>query len=94
MAKEGLYRSEDGGATFTQSSKGIEKKAIAAVAVDGKGNVYAGTFAGVFRSTDGGKTWAAFNDGLTNEDVRALYGAGTRLYAGTAGGGVFSIDLQ
>ncbi|MEK6375912.1 MAG: YCF48-related protein [Acidobacteriota bacterium] len=93
-AKEGLYRSEDGGATFTQSSKGIEKKQIAAVAVDAKGNVYVGTFEGVHRSTDGGKSWTAFNDGLTNEDVRSLHSAGTRLYAGTAGGGVFSIDVQ
>jgi photosystem II stability/assembly factor-like uncharacterized protein len=93
-AKEGLYRSEDGGATFTHSSKGIEKKEVEAVAVDAKGNVYIGTLEGVFRSTDGGKTWAAFNDGLTNEDVRALHSAGTRLYAGTAGGGVFSISLE
>jgi photosystem II stability/assembly factor-like uncharacterized protein len=93
-AKEGLYRSEDGGATFTRASKGIEKLEVEAVAVDAKGNVYAGTLDGVFRSTDGGKNWAAFNDGLTNEDVRALHSAGTRLYAGTAGGGVFSIVLE
>ena len=46
------------------------------------------------RSTDGGKTWTAFNDGLTNEDVRAMHSAGTRLYTGTAGGGVFCIDLE
>jgi len=93
-AKDGFYRSEDGGATFTKSIKGIEKLEVEGIAVDAKGNVYIATFHGVHRSTDGGKSWSAFNDGLTNQDVRALHSAATRLYAGTAGGGVFSIDLE
>jgi len=88
-AKTGLYRSNDG-TTFTKA----DKRDTEAVAVDAKGNVYAGTDEGVMRSTDGGKTFAAFNDGLTNQDVRALFSTGNRLYAGTAGGGVFSTDLQ
>ena len=88
-AKDGLYRSDDNGATFKKS----DKRDTEAVAVDAKGNVYIGTDEGVGRSTDGGKTFTSFNDGLTNPDVRALFSTGTRLYAGTAGGGVFSIDL-
>jgi len=88
-AKNGLFRSDDGGARFTMS----DKREIEAVAVDAKGNVYIATDEGVGRSTDGGKKFTAFNDGLTNEDVRSLFAAGTRLYAGTAGGGVFSTDL-
>jgi photosystem II stability/assembly factor-like uncharacterized protein len=88
-SKESFYRSEDGGATFSASKLEPE-----AVVVDAEGNVYVATGKGVSRSSDGGKTWTAFNDGLTNVDVRALYSAGTRLYAGTAGGGVFSIELN
>ena len=88
-AKSGLFRSDDNGATFRQS----DKRDAEAVVVDAKGNVYAGTDEGVLKSSDGGKTFAKFNDGLTNEDVRSLFSAGTRLYAGTAGGGVFSIDV-
>ena len=88
-AKDGFYRSEDGGATFTATKMELED-----IAVDAKGNVYLSTNEGVSRSTDGGKTWKPFNDGLTNRDVRVLYGAGTRLYAGTAGGGVFSADVE
>ena len=94
LSKNALYRSEDGGASFSQSYKGKEDVEIEGTAVDAKGNAYVGTREGVLRSSDGGKTWSAFNDGLTNNDVRALYCAGTRLYAGTAAGGVFSIDLQ
>jgi photosystem II stability/assembly factor-like uncharacterized protein len=88
-AKEGLYRSDDNGATF----KKTDKRDTEAVVVDGKGVVYIATDEGVGRSTDGGKTFASFNDGLTNHDVRALCSAGGRLYAGTAGGGVFSTDV-
>lgn len=88
-AKDGFYRSEDGGATFVASKTELED-----IAVDAKGNVYLATNEGVSRSTDGGKTWKPFNDGLTNADVRVLRAAGTRLYAGTAGGSVFSIDVE
>lgn len=87
--KQNLYRSEDGGATFV-----VAKAEPSSVAVDAKGNVYFGSADGVLRSTDGGRTWTAFSDGLTNADVRALHGAGTRIYAGTAGGGVFSLDVE
>lgn len=86
-AKGGFYRSEDGGLTF--SAQTLEPEAVA---VDAKGDVYVATSEGVSRSSDGGKTWTPFNDGLTNLDVRALHTAGRRLYAGTAGGGVFWID--
>jgi len=89
-AKDGLFRSQDGGATFTKS----DKRELESVAVDAKGNVYIASDEGVARSTDGGKTFSAFNEGLTNADVRSLFSAGTRLYAGTAGGGVFSVDVQ
>jgi photosystem II stability/assembly factor-like uncharacterized protein len=93
-AKDGLYESVDGGATFALAGKGLEKQELEGVVLDGKGNAYVASGDGVHRSTDGGKSWTAFNDGLTNEDVRALHSAGTRLYAGTAVGGVFSIDLE
>jgi photosystem II stability/assembly factor-like uncharacterized protein len=88
-AKDGLFRSDDGGATFTKS----DKRALRAVAVDTKGNVYIASDESVARSTDGAKTFSAMSDGLTNADVRSLSTSGSRLYAGTAGGGVFSIDL-
>jgi hypothetical protein len=48
------------------------------------------------KSTDGGATWKAFINGLVHSDVRAFSIAGgspARLYAGTAGGSVYSTEL-
>jgi photosystem II stability/assembly factor-like uncharacterized protein len=89
-AKDDVYRSTDSGATFA----GLKIEDPNDVAVDAKGNVYVASGEGVSRSSDGGKTWKPFREGLTNGDVRALHSAGTRLYAGTAGGGVFWIALE
>ncbi len=92
----GLFRSADNGATWNRATQGLEGDDIAAVVVAREGHVFAGTFHGVFRSTDGGTTWKAMNEGLQNTDVRALAIAGgnaPRLYAGFAGGSVFSTEL-
>lgn len=53
-------------------------------------NLYAGTGGGVFKTTDGGANWNAMNEGLTNLSVIDLVTEPKDLYAGTAGGGVFS----
>jgi len=94
--KEGLFRSADGGASWTKVAKGIKGDEVEAVVVSSGGKAFCGTFEGVFVSADGGDTWTALNDGLMNTDVRALAIAGggsPRLYAGTAGGSVQSIEL-
>ncbi len=60
------------------------------------GQVFAGSFHGVFRSSDGGTTWAAMNHQLPITDVRCLAiegGSPGRLYAGMAGGSIYSIEL-
>ena len=95
--KEGLYRSTDGGATYTLASLGLgDEKAVEAVAVARSGRVFAGTFEGVLASDDHGVTWKPWVDGLTNLDVRALAVdlIDGRLYAGTAGGGVFAAAIE
>jgi hypothetical protein len=59
--------------------------------------VYVGTSQGVLRSTNGGASWSELNTGLSNLRVQALALAPsdhTTLYAGTDGGGVFSIQLR
>ena len=60
------------------------------------GRLYAGTEQGVFRTVDGGHTWEAFSAGLTSTYVSTLRISpdGSRLHAGTAGGGVFDLDLR
>jgi photosystem II stability/assembly factor-like uncharacterized protein len=98
--EKGLFRSTDAGASWSQvgasSKAGLENEDVEAVAFDqAAGTVYAGTFHGVFRSADGGDTWTPLLDGLVHRDVRALVvaGAPARLWAGTAGGSVYSIAL-
>ncbi|HXG58857.1 MAG TPA: hypothetical protein VNL91_07525 [Thermoanaerobaculia bacterium] len=93
-AKGGLFRSVDSGATWAKVSQGVKGgDDVEAVAVSPSGKVFCGTFDGVFMSADGGDTWSAMNDGLLNTDVRALAIGGNRLYAGIAGGSVYSTEV-
>ena len=65
---------------------------VAALAFDPvrPGVVYAGTRYGVLVTTGGGARWARVNAGLPRRWVWSLAvdAAGTRIYAGTDGGGV------
>ena len=67
----GLYRTADGGATWTVALE----HAVGALAAEEPDRtiVYAGTWGeGVFASSDGGATWTASSTGLVAEDVYAL----------------------
>jgi photosystem II stability/assembly factor-like uncharacterized protein len=98
--EQGLFRSTDAGASWARvgggSKAGIEGEDVEAVAIDpAAGAVYAGSFHGVFKSADGGATWTPLRDGLLHQDVRALAvaGAPARLWAATAGGSLYSLEL-
>jgi photosystem II stability/assembly factor-like uncharacterized protein len=92
--EKGLWASADQGATFAPAGAPLDAEDVEAVAVAPDGRVFAGSFGGVFASADGGATWKPL-DGLRHTDVRALAigGVPLRLWAGTAGGGVYSIEL-
>lgn len=68
--REGLWRSVDGGRTWSRPAESLEGRDVTAVAVapaeDGRpGAVYAGTEPSLlFRSTDGGDSWAEL-EGMT-----------------------------
>lgn len=65
---------------------------INSFAIDGH-TYFLGTYAhGIFRSYHHG-AWVAANTGLSNQNITALVLSGSYLYAGTAGGGVFSSSL-
>jgi photosystem II stability/assembly factor-like uncharacterized protein len=96
--EKGLYRSTDAAASWARvgTESGLKGDDVEAVAIDpASGAVYAGTFHGVFHSGDGGASWSLRSDGLPNTDVRVLAVAGSpaRLWAGTAGGSVWSTEL-
>ena len=94
-SEQGLFRSTDGGATFAKLGGALAEEDVEAVEVAPDGRAFAASFHGVFVSRDGGGSWTAINDGLTQTDVRALAigGSPIRLWAGTAGGSVWSAEL-
>ena len=94
-SEQGLFRSTDGGETFLLVGGALAGEDVEAVVVAPDGRAFAGSFHGVFASRDGGETWQKMNDGLLQTDVRelAIGGTPTRLWAGTAGNGVWSTDL-
>ncbi|MCO5171198.1 MAG: YCF48-related protein [Planctomycetes bacterium] len=88
----GLYRSTDGGATWTHLASTSGFTTIMDVVVDPTGVVYVGgrDGLGVQRSADGGASFTPMHTGLTDLEVNALAldpSAPLTLYAGTDAGG-------
>src|SRR5262249_36333360 len=73
----GVVVSEDGGKSWSVSSKGLPSMAATHILLDPKSNsdarvLYVTGFGrGVFKSTDGGKSWAAKNKGLPEAEPLA-----------------------
>ncbi len=93
----GIYRSDDGGATWHWRSQGLEHTVVSDLVVhpDDDQLLFVGTHHGVYKSEDGGETWVPINRGLGNLEVTSLCLAADKntLVAGTADGGVYiSLD--
>lgn len=92
VLREGLFKSTDGGATWTEitGTIGEEPKAIVIDPSD-TSRLYVGTTAGVYRSSDGGLTWtkgkkigAATVLAVEPSDPQVLYaGNGSTIYRST-----------
>lgn len=92
-AGEGVYRSRDGGQTWTLANQGMDNVRVRAMAADPLDPqvLYVGTDGGrVFRSNNGGDKWEATNTGLAGRSVQALAAVPSRVYAGTFGDGIFA----
>ncbi|NLP04494.1 T9SS type A sorting domain-containing protein [Candidatus Fermentibacteria bacterium] len=91
----GIYRSTDGGTSFTKVSSVINYCKDVMIDPDNPGTVWVGTYnQGVYRSTDGGNTWTAVNTGLGDMCVNKLaLNPGQWLFAGTDGAAAYRWSL-
>lgn len=89
----GIYKSDDNGATWTQTS--LNHKNAWSLAANGN-TIFAGTFelytagSGVYRSLDNGQTWEQTS--LNDRNVLSLVVADDKVYAGTDNGIYVSED--
>jgi photosystem II stability/assembly factor-like uncharacterized protein len=94
----GLFRSDDGGASWLHLPSGIDSDFVNAVVVDptDPDTVYAGGSGGVRRSFDGGATWEDASSGMGNQLVECMASdpnTPQNLWAGAYGSGIFkSVD--
>lgn len=97
LGGQGLYRSLDGGQTWSRLDAGLEPNAeIVDVIVDPSNPEIAycaDHLSGVYATTNTGETWFAINEGLDHRtiNVLALSADGSVLYAGVEGAGVYRL---
>ncbi len=90
-----LYRTTDGGTTWTNLSAGLPAAPLHSVVVApfNSSYVYVGSDLGVFGSADQGVTWSPANEGPANVQVLNLAWARNYLLAATHGRGAYRIAL-
>lgn len=67
-AQKGIYKTTDGGKSFTPMNQGLSDPKITDMLVDQDGNLYVSTWdEGFFFSGDGGQTWMKKIQGLTKD---------------------------
>jgi hypothetical protein len=95
-ARQNLWLTRDGGATWTDLSAMLPAAPVRAVAVHPRrpAFVYAGTEVGLLASEDGGTSWSPTNQGPTNCSVDDLFWMGEELISVTHGRGMYRIDLS
>jgi photosystem II stability/assembly factor-like uncharacterized protein len=91
-----VFKTTDGGSTWTDISGNLSNLPVWSVRVDSAGGtIYIGADDGVYNSTDGGTTWARFGTGFPDAQVRDLAYSPTLnlLGAGTHGRGMWEIEV-
>ena len=87
----GVFRSGDGGQTWSPISRALPNDSIRGLISNDRG-VYVATGRGIFKTVDKGRQWTPLNTGLSNLSVQVLLDAGDgSFYAGTSAG-VFRTD--
>lgn len=87
----GVFRSSNGGNTWTNVSFGLPKSSIQNLAVIGT-TIFAGTIDGVYKSDNNGLTWIPANSGISGISIISFATDGAYLFAGSDGYGIFVTD--
>jgi photosystem II stability/assembly factor-like uncharacterized protein len=94
---QSVYRSTDGGTTWTNVSGDLPVITANAAVGDPSSatTFYLATDGGVYRTTNGGTNWLPFDNGIPNVPVSdlALDWSRKMLYAGTFGRGAYRLDV-
>lgn len=89
----GVFKSMDGGATWTLASRGLflQSAAIYQNAIGPGGVLYTSTGRGVFRTTDGAQTWVSVSNGLPGpaQTLAVDPRSAQRVWAGVGRGRVY-----
>lgn len=92
-----VFRSLNGGKTFSDRTANLPDMAVMALVVDPKNSsqLFIATDRGVWRTKNSGGAWAPFNNGLPNVIVGdlVLHAATRRLRAGTRARGAWEVDV-
>lgn len=97
-ANNGIYRSTDSGASWSEINNGLATLDIQVITIDPNlsTTLYAGTaIGGIYKSTNSGDTWVSINTGIKNFNVYAIKvdpNDSNVIYAGTFGSVIKSTD--
>lgn len=88
---EGVYRSVNGGSTFTPSNNGLTTLRTTAMVANAEDHLFVGIdSAGVYRSFDNGNTWVQINSGMTDLTISSLViSPNGYFFAGTKSGVIY-----
>lgn len=86
----GVYKSTDGGASWTRKNEGLIDRSVWCLSVDREDplHVLVATAGGVCETWDGGETWEPLLAGLQPLDIRWVSPAADRVLVGSFGGSV------
>ena len=90
---DGVFRSTDGGLTWTAATTQPTNATITALTASGTTFLAGTDGGGVFRSTDGGLTWTVDTTQPADLYIHSLTASGTTLLAGTRSAGIWGFGL-
>ena len=88
----GVFRSKDGGDTWTSINDGLDETSASSIGTDGTEVYVSGTPTGVFQWIEEKQHWKLI--GFLPKQVSSLVVVDGFLYAGTYGSGVYKISIE